>query len=45
MNKQPKYDAKESSLIDAYIREYAKTNPQYQYIVDRLDQKEMEKQR
>ena len=45
MNKQPKYDAKESSLIDAYIREYAKTNPQYQYIVDRLDQKEREEQR
>ena len=28
MNQQPKLDQKRSRLIDAYVREYAKQNPQ-----------------
>ena len=28
MNQQPKRDRKRSPLLDAYVREYAKQNPQ-----------------
>ena len=44
MNKQLMNKPRMPKLMELYVREAAKTNPQYQAIVDRLDRKKKERE-
>ena len=44
MNEQPKNKGRMPKLMELYVREAAKTNPQYQVIVDRLDRQKEERE-
>ena len=44
MNEQSKNKVRMPKLMELYVREAAKTNPQYQVIVDRLDRLDRQKE-